>query len=193
MGLSKGLQSFTNFYKVVNRFVFMVMSKRAMSAIIGYVLLISITLALSVMVYNWLKFYVQPDEIEACPDNVNIIINGYDCNNSMIGDPGRNGSLSVTLKNKGLFTVDGYILKIHKEEDRDFGIYVFNETGSEITPGSSVTTVYDFGDYVGPDKIFYSRTEFYTVTLVEVQPFMNDDNGTMACKSYTTQKINCKD
>ena len=101
----------------------------------------------------------------------------------------------MTLKNKGLFTVDGYVLKIHNRPDADFGIYVFNETGSSLEPGKSITTMYDFGDYIGsgPGRYFADKNEFYEVTLVEVQPFLIDESGNMTCKSYTTQKIICND
>ena len=38
--------------------------KSALSNVVAYVLLISITIGLSVLVYNWLRFYVVEDDIE---------------------------------------------------------------------------------------------------------------------------------
>ena len=164
-------------------------SKKGISVIVGYVLLVSMTLALSVLVFNWLKFYVQPSEIDECSDDVNIIINGYECYQSRIS--GRDGNFSVTLKNKGLFTVDGYSLKFHTEDYAEFGFYIFNSTGSKLKPGESVTSEYNFSDYIGPGEEFLDKNAFHTVSLIEIQPFMNDDEGNMSCQSYTIQKITC--
>ena len=54
-------------------------NKRAVSILVSYVLLITITLSLSVLVYNWLKFYVSDEEIPECSSNVNIVIQDSAC------------------------------------------------------------------------------------------------------------------
>jgi len=45
-------------------------SKRGLSSVIAYILLISMAVALSVTVYNWLRFYVEVEEIAGCPEGV---------------------------------------------------------------------------------------------------------------------------
>lgn len=157
--------------------------KTALSNIVGYVLLISITISLSVLVYGWLKFYVSEDDIEMCPDGVNIIIKDYECIPSPIG--GDDGYLTVTLKNKGLFTVDGYVLRVHDREGADFGFYTFDNIGTIIKPGEEYSKTYNFIENVVDD---YTLKK---VTLVEVQPFMMDGNK-ISCESYTSQKIECE-
>lgn len=168
----------------------MVMNKKGISAMVGYVLLISITLGLSVIVYNWLQFYVQDDPIETCSENVNIVIQSYDCIQSMIG--GSSGYLNVTLKNKGLFIVDGYILRINTRAGADFGLHAFNSTGSSLKPGEEITMTYIFDDYIGPGLDFASRNELNAVTLIEVQPFIKNDAGEIKCQSSISQKITCE-
>ena len=114
--------------------------KKAISNIVAYVLLISITIGLSITVYNWLRFYVSEEIVEQCPDSVNIIIEDYNCTS------GTNGFLNITLKNKGLFSVDGYILRVHDSSDAEFGFYVLTDTGTPITPGAKDITIYPFNE-----------------------------------------------
>ena len=156
-------------------------NKRALSNIIAYVLLISITISLSVMVYGWLKFHVAGDNVKECSDNVNIIIANYKCNNSNISNQG--GALTITLKNKGLFKVDGYILRINDEDNAKFGFYTIDDKGVSISPGGEHTETFYFNETISGHKI-------NTVTLAEVQPFI-EDNGKVICKSYISQKIKC--
>jgi hypothetical protein len=150
--------------------------KRGLSNLIAYVLLITISLSLSIMVYGWLKFYVGGVELVECPNNVNVIIDSYECVS------GVGGSLTVTIRNKGLFDVDVYILRVHDRVDAEFGIYVFNETGSFLSPGDKVTTTYSFPSPV--DGLL-------AVTLADVQPFVNIDGKIASCESFSSQKINC--
>ena len=145
--------------------------KKGLSNLIAYVLLISITLSLSVMVYGWLKFFVGGATVVECPSNTNVVIDSYTCSPD---------NLTVTIKNRGLFDVDGYILRTHNRPGAEFGVYVFNETGSFLSPGNEVTSVYVF-PIDGIDD----------VTLADVQPFVNMSGKDVYCESYSSQKINC--
>jgi len=169
----------------------LIKKKRGLSNIVAYVLLISITISLSVMVYGWLRFYVSGEDIDSCSDKVNIIIRDYQCIDS---DTGGNNRIFVTLKNKGLFTVDGFELRVHDREDAEFGFYLFDGNGSEIEPGEEKDYSYKFVDYPQdsdsdgiPDYILE------TVTILEVQPFIEEEggNGSIRCKSHASQEINC--
>jgi hypothetical protein len=161
--------------------------KSALSNIVAYVLLISITIALSVIVYNWLRFYVESDDIESCSDGVNIIIRSYQC------FEGSGGRLHVTLKNKGRFTVDGYVIRVHNRTGADFGFYLFNDTGTEIAPGVEHSDIYFFNDTSFDELNDFDLdlgVDLDTVTFLEVQPFM-EDNGEIKCQAYASQEIDC--
>jgi len=149
-------------------------NKRAISAMIAYVLLIAITIAISGFVYNWLRFYVSEDDIPACPSGVNVIIKNYDC------VPG--SRITVNLKNKGTFSVDGFILRVHDRPSAEFGFYTFNDTGAPIEPGAEDSARYDFSEY--EPLINISK-----VTLIEVQPYRLE-GGQISCKSIATQRVN---
>jgi flagellin-like protein len=155
--------------------------KRALSNIVAYVLLISITIALSVLVYGWLRFYVSGSDIDTCSDGVNIIIRSYECYE---GD-----RLIINLKNKGLFTVDGYLVRVHNRTGADFGFYLLNDTGTKIAPGVEHSDIYFFND-PSFDELNDFDFDLDTVTFLEVQPFM-EDNGEIKCQAYASQKIVC--
>ena len=163
--------------------------KSGLSNVVAYVMLISITVALSVMVYGWLRFYVTSPEIEACSDGVNIIIRSYEC---FVGS-----RLNITLKNKGRFTVDGYVLRVHDRKDAKFGIYTFDDKGVVIEPGDEYSQAYYFNDtddgYSKFKELNIGAAFLNTVTLVEVQPFMMESNGEIKCKGYASQEIVCVD
>ena len=88
----------------------MVKSKKGVSAIIGYVLLITFGIIMSVIVYNYLKTYV-PKEALNCPDGVSIVLQNYDCNSNEI---------NLTIKNNGKFNLAGFF--IHGSNDADVEI-----------------------------------------------------------------------
>ena len=78
-------------------------NKRGVSIVVGYVLLITIVIAIAGIVYSWLRWYVTPGEDISCPDGVSLVIKEYEC----VGD-----ILNLTIKNKGRFSFDGFVVFI---------------------------------------------------------------------------------
>lgn len=149
------------------------MNKRGVSEVIAYVLLISITIALSVIVYNWLRFYVSEDKVPECGDGTYLIIKNFEC---VGGD-----KLTLTLQNKGRFTVDGFTLRVHNRTGADFGFYILNDTEFQIEPGKELVTVADLSN-------------FASLTYLEVQPFVIDEKNKrakIACKVDSSQEVSC--
>jgi len=163
--------------------------KKAVSLIVSYVILITITLSLSVLVYNWLRFYVSGDEIPECSSNVNIIIQDYYCVRSYVNpETGMEpGNLQITLKNKGLFNISGFALRVHDREGAESGFYTLDYEGAKMVPGEEYNKTYYFDKVLDDEYIDYNLE---TVTIVEVQPFIME-KGKVVCKSYASQKINC--
>jgi hypothetical protein len=151
----------------------LVLDKRALSNLVAYVLLISITISLSVVVYGWLKFYVNEEDVAECPEGVNLIISSYDC------VAGSDGYLEIDLRNKGLFSVDGFVLNAHNRTGAEFGLYTLYSGPQEILPGGSYRFRYDF-----------SGTGFDRITLVDISPYLEDINVSH-CESYVAQEIDC--
>lgn len=79
--------------------------------IIGYVLLIGVSIVMSVLVYNWIRTYVPTEAIE-CDEGTNIFIRTvkYDCNNSI---------LDITLRNNGKFSINGFFVRVSNRSDEE--------------------------------------------------------------------------
>ena len=76
--------------------------KRAVSEVIGYVIIISLAIIISVAVFVWFKSYVPTDSLK-CPDGVSLFVESTNLDES--------GILNITIKNNGLFSVGGYFIK----------------------------------------------------------------------------------
>ncbi len=136
-------------------------NKKAVSPIIGYVLLVTFVIVLGVIIYNWMRTYVPTDELE-CPDGTSLFVKDYECNNSV---------LSLTLKNNGKFNIGGYFIyattNVTQElATRDLTLYMsdntsrLNPTGikfsgemNSLKPMNEETETYDFS---GADFNIYS-------------------------------------
>jgi hypothetical protein len=83
--------------------------KRGISIVIGYILLVTVSIAMSILVYQWLKTYVPKEALE-CPDGTSILAKdiSYDCTE---------GILYITVKNNGLFSINGYFIHASNKSD----------------------------------------------------------------------------
>jgi hypothetical protein len=159
-------------------------NKRAVSLIVSYVLLITIGIALSGLVYTWLRFYVGVEDTDACPDGVSLIVKDYTCDET-------EGTLEVVLKNNGRFKVDGFVLKVSNRSGADIGSYrYFSDPlleeiyyGEEISPGNEKAKMYAFSDF--------EKGNVGTVTLIKVQPFVNDNGKRVYCEAVSSQDVEC--
>ncbi len=105
-------------------------NKRAVSIMIGYVLLVVVAVVLSIIVYQWIKSYT-PKEALACPDDVSIHIKEYWCNSDY---------LNITIKNNGKFNIAGYFIRVSNSSGQEIATIDLSSrllTGGEIT-GNSV-------------------------------------------------------
>lgn len=80
-------------------------NRRAVSIMIGYILLVTAAVVMGVIVYQWLKTYVPKESLE-CPDDVSLFIKDYICENN---------ELNLTLQNNGKFSVAGYFIHAKNE------------------------------------------------------------------------------
>lgn len=156
-------------------------SKKAISEVVGYVLLISMTIALSVLVFGWLKFYVNPSESENCPEGVSLVIKNYNCSTL---DGGR---INIVLQNKGLFNVAGFSLKVNDAPNASIGVHELSsgETTLLLAPGNETYISYSFYDFEGISE--------GTITFLEVQPIVEtiDKKSLLHCGKIATQKVVC--
>jgi hypothetical protein len=149
-------------------------NRKGVSNIIGYVLLIAISIGLSVFVFNWLKFYVEDEDSNGCPEGVNLVIQNYTCSS------GASANLELTLKNKGRFSTDGFIVRANNRTNAKIGVYTLMENTTEIRPGQEFIVMYNLSSYPLED-----------ITFVEVQSFVVEGADEFVCKAVASQKVIC--
>lgn len=81
------------------------MNKKAVSVMIGYILLISAAVVMGAIVYQWLRTYM-PSEGLACPEDVSVFLKESSCSIDQ---------LNLTLKNNGKFDIAGYFIHVTNE------------------------------------------------------------------------------
>jgi len=111
--------------------------KKAVSPMIGYVLLVTFVIVLGVIIYNWMKTYVPQEDLE-CPDGTALFIQDYSCDGS---------TLNITLKNNGKFNIGGYFIYATTSPDqelatRDLAPYIMEDFSTLSPTGIKLT-----GDY----------------------------------------------
>jgi len=84
-------------------------NKKAISVMIGYVLLISAAIFMSAIVYAWLKTYVPKAALE-CPDTTSIFMKNYLYDGN---------ELQITLKNNGKFNLAGYFIRATNSPEQE--------------------------------------------------------------------------
>jgi hypothetical protein len=80
-------------------------NKKGLSIVIGYVLLMAVSISMSILVYQFLKTYV-PKDIATCPEGTSLFIKEATCEvkTSTLTN------LTLTFKNNGRFGIDGYFI-----------------------------------------------------------------------------------
>jgi len=80
-------------------------NRKGVSSVIGYILLIGITMAISAFVYVWIKSYV-PKDVQSCPDGTSVFIQEAYCKIKSDTEY----VLNLTVENNGRFDVAGYFI-----------------------------------------------------------------------------------
>lgn len=157
------------------------MKKKGLSEVIGYVLLIVIALSLSLLVYAWMKglLWQKP---KACPDEVSLIIVDYSCNATR-------KNVTITLRNNGLFDVDGFIARISNEEGR-LPVKLLKEG---IPLNGSNLGEFSFDKKLSPGAEFtntFLYSEYGKILEIEIVPFkyLEQEGLVLVCDKATTRQ-----
>lgn len=163
--------------------------KRGISNIISYVLLISISIALSIMVYDFLRDLTQDTNVEKCPEGVSLIVQSYICSHGLAGN--ETSRLNVTLKNKGRFDIDGFILNVNDREGAGIGIFTLDEVGAVIPAGKSANFEYNISNKNITDGEYMPsfNDALKELTYIEVQAYRNNGGDELACSVLSSQVI----
>jgi hypothetical protein len=148
-------------------------SKRGVSEMIGYILLVTLMLVIGVIVYQWAKTYIPRDSL-SCPGDVSVSISSYSCTNFSDGK----FKLNATLKNNGKFGFAGYFIHATTNESQEvatldlsqylvgssgvkFGnsilIYPSIQNDNPFNPGDMMTYTFNFSDNIKKIEVIPTR------------------------------------
>jgi len=161
-------------------------NKKALSEIVSYVILISITIALSIGVFAWLKLYANIEPTPDCDEATSIIM----LENPRCYSEDGIGQMDIKLKNNGRFNISGIIFGV-ADDVKKAPIYY-------LVPKSDVGTLTDSGYYfnkqLSPGEIIdlnfsnrarISGTEkiFDYIKVIQIQAFVKMDNKRVVCRN----------
>jgi len=152
-------------------------NKKAISLMVSYTLLIVIAIALSVIVYGYLKIYL-PGQQRECPANINLALEDVVCSNS---------NLDITISNRGLFNVSGAFVRVG---DKDRTVRTQVNPGDEFFPPISPNSpLINLPDFTIPPNTLTPGEEH----VIEIQPVvLVDQQFLVPCKNaVVTYPLTC--
>lgn len=159
--------------------------KKAVSEIVSYILLISLALGMSALVYSWLKTRIGGVILkESCPEGVNLVLESYNCINDT-------KTINITIKNRGLFTVSGFLIKMNNISTGIAGMYPICKAGTascdfgENKIACNITPLGTAND-IHMEKFDY--TKYNVIRQVEIEPMWN---GSYCDKAITSSAVRC--
>jgi len=162
--------------------------KRAVSIMIGYILLITFAVVIAGVVFQWLKTYVPKEGID-CPSDVSLYILDY--------DPDTPGELSLTLRNNGKFSVGGIFIYYSTDESQEIATNDLSEKidsgGIFINPGIRFDLEFKPGD--SDKKITFDISsitddKIYAIEMTPIR-WQEEKNKKLlvSCTNAKTKKI----
>jgi len=102
--------------------------KKGISIVIGYVLLIAVSIVMSVIVYQWISTYVPTDSVK-CDEGTSLFITNinYDC----VAD-----ELNVTIKNNGRFSIQGFFIHASNKTEGEIATIDLSHNVTEVRDDS---------------------------------------------------------
>ena len=101
-------------------------NKKALSVMIGYILLITFGIVMSVIVFSYLKTYV-PKEFVKCPDGVSVFIEEINCSDVAFGEK----EINITIQNNGKFNLAGYFIHATNSSEQEIAVLDLSQNVTE--------------------------------------------------------------
>lgn len=164
-------------------------SKKAVSLMISYVLLIAIVIGLGIGVYAWLKVLANISPAPDCKKGTSLILEKQEC---------YPGKLKIDLKNNGRFNINGIVVSVGPDSQSTPTTYLIpDEQGGVIEgyyyfpeplkPQETTTAVFKNKEKVGTIEQIIT---FENITIIQIQPFIIDKNQRVVCQNAViTQEV----
>ena len=171
------------------------MNKKGISVVIGYVLLITFGIIISVLVYTYLKTFV-PSDTPACPDGVSLYLKDYSYNCS-------SGELNLTLKNNGKFKINGYFAHGTTNQNVTLATLDLSNNFNPVISGDGVvlsgvmyfhtntSTPLNFGEESFQSFDLTNRTYTLEIIPIRFQTENNVEKFTSCGDAKITQALEC--
>lgn len=172
--------------------------KKGLSIMVGYVLLVSFAIFISIIVYQQLKTYV-PKESLKCPDGVSLFVKDYSYNCAT-------SELNLTIKNNGRFSLGGYFIHAtNNSSNQEIATIdvssAINPSSLYLNPGVLFDLISENQNSLDPDG---ERIHLYDlsslnigqINLIEISPLrwqtIEERQRVVACSdAKTIEKISC--
>lgn len=167
------------------------LDKRAVSLIVSYVLLISIGLSIAGLVYGWLRFYVDIEEAVKCPEGVSLILTDIKYEEIQVGE----ATLNLTIQNKGLFDIEGYVIRVNNRTGSKVGINTIYRPEDSLAPSPSGNFPLKTGQIFNHDfsSEYLSSRGSGRICFIEIQPYIREENNqTVPCSQISSRIVNCQ-
>ena len=162
-----------------------ILRKRGVSEIVSYVLLISISIAIAGVVFSWLRLQATPSNEIDCEEGVSLVISEYyyNCTGKV---------LNLTLKNRGLFDIDGYVIRVNNVTNSKLGVYLLNGSGGIIDVGDQQRDSYSSEEFCVDMDCDSSLSLSGDLTFVEAQVYTIKEGKRFYCKNIVAkQSLSC--
>ncbi len=161
-------------------------SKKGVSLMVSYVLLVSIIIIVSIGVFTWLKTVSNITPPADCKEGTSIILENYIC------DSGTNAGIDLYLKNNGYFNISGIMLSVGNDTAIFPVVYLMPEfnAGSQVPikgtyffekplkPGEITTA-----NFTNIDGQYVEEVDFNNIRIIQIQPFITEKTGRVFCKN----------
>ena len=166
--------------------IFKMKNKSGLSAVIGYVLLVSFSLIIAGIIYFWMQSYIPSSAEVECPPDVSIFINEIECNFPQ---------LKLNIKNNGKFNINGYFIRgttaLDQEvatkdlSNKEGGIYLFDVEEGFLAPGTDETAIFDLSEF--------TSTEIFSIEIIPIRYEEVENKKKLATcnNAKIREQINC--
>jgi hypothetical protein len=152
-------------------------NKKGVSLMVSYVLLIAIVVGISIAVYAWLVYVSNVNPPADCEEGTSLILADYSCGP---------GGITLFMKNNGRFNVNGFVLAIGNDSDKEpvtypYAVQYIGKPGLEghysftpkLEPGQEDTRGADFSKScrAGSRNCATGTLEFENITIIRIQAF----------------------
>ena len=161
-------------------------NKKAVSLMISYVLLVTIAIIMSIIVFTYLKTIANVEPVIDCKEGTSIVVEDYSCD-------ANKEEITLTIRNNGIFNVDGFIatfgdhelrepsakLKIAEGQEDTLAHFKSGKNSIPFEPPRFLDPTDPKKDPLIPGEIievrFANSKEFETIYNLKVQPYIIDE------------------